>query len=276
MKPWSAGIAFLLALAVTACGGQVQTRGNDSSPVLPLGPDVGASTAESAAQLRVVVTSGLVVEVPDLRAAYTAAGQLTRASGGYLADASIFDQANRKTAHLKIRVPASQHDTLLGRLRGLGERTVSETTTSADVSEEYTDLQSRLRNLQRGEAQYLELLGQARTIDEILTVSARIDGVRAETERLQGRLMLLDNLTELATINLTLVVPAPVATLDLRGPARVFAEAWRVSLTIALLLVDLAAILLVAAIWIGLPALLGAWLWTRMRRRSESRPAGSR
>jgi hypothetical protein len=73
-----------------------------------------------------------------------------------------------------------------------------------DVSEEYVDLQSRLRNAQAQEAQMLELMKKAATIEEILTVQARLADIQAEIEQIKGRLQYMDTRIQYATITVDL------------------------------------------------------------------------
>ena len=59
-----------------------------------------------------------------------------------------------QTATLTIRVPADAYSTVMGRLRGIARETVSETSNASEVTEEFTDLQARQRNLQATEQRY--------------------------------------------------------------------------------------------------------------------------
>jgi hypothetical protein len=127
------------------------------------------------------------------------------------------------------------------------------------VTEQYTDLQSRLRNLQSTEAQYLKLLEQAKSINDILTVNDRINSVRSQIEQIQGRLKVLDNLTDMATIDVTLAPIVPAKVENGGGPKSVgeaFADAWEASLDVMRHLAAAGAVVAVAAIWLAVPAIL--------------------
>jgi len=130
-----------------------------------------------------------------------------------------------QTATVTIRVPADAYGIVMNRLRGLAKEVVSETSDAREVTEEYTDLQARLRNLQATEQRYLELLVKAQAIPDILTVQDRLNSVRAEIERAQGRINVLNDLTDLATITVHLKPPALVGE-EAKGWA---AKAWETS-----------------------------------------------
>src|SRR4030066_1077182 len=96
----------------------------------------------------------------------------------------------------------------MNKLRGIAKEVRSERSEASEVTEEYTDLEARLRNLEATEASYLELLTGAGEIPDILLVQDRLSQVRLEIEQVQGRINLLDNLTDLATITVQLTLPA--------------------------------------------------------------------
>lgn len=73
-----------------------------------------------------------------------------------------------------------------------------------DVTEEYVDLESRLRNAEAQEAQYLALMQRAQTIDEILMVQSRLADVQSQIEQIKGRMNYMEGRTDFATITIAL------------------------------------------------------------------------
>jgi hypothetical protein len=261
MKPLLLAVAFAAAL-VLACGGEdfdsARSDSGSSAGASNVGPDTGSPPSQadtSAAQTRLVVTTNLGLEVDGLRDVFGTAGDLARRAGGFVAEARITDADDATSAFLRLRVPAEQHDRLLTALRGLSDKVTREESNAREVTAEYTDLQSRLVNLQRTEEQYQALLGRAGSIDEVLKVTTRLDDVRGEIEQVQGRANLLANQSDFATIALTLSVPPAPATVNLPSPVRVFVDAAEASLTVAHGVVNLAAVLAVVALW-AIPALV--------------------
>jgi molybdopterin converting factor small subunit len=80
----------------------------------------------------------------------------------------------------------------------------SETTSGQDVTEQYTDLASRLRNLEASEAQLLELMKQAGKVDEILQVQRELTNTRGQIEQIKGHMQYLQQSSDLALINVSL------------------------------------------------------------------------
>jgi hypothetical protein len=229
---------------------------------------------------KIVFNSAIGLGVSDVAFAFNEASRIAVSNGGFVEKSQFYgDSAGAKQrgqATLTLRVPASKYQDVLAGLRGIKDAKVNtESARSAEVTEQYTDLQSRQRNLERTEGQYLKLLEQAKTIPEILTVNDRLDSVRGQIEQIQGRLKVLDQMTDLATIDVSLALAVPGKAPDSGGPKGIgeaFADAWEASLDALRYLANAGAVLAVAAIWLTVPALLilgGA----RFARRSKGAAA---
>ena len=166
---------------------------------------------------------------------------------------------------------------MLTRLRDLGVVT-NENSDGTDVTGEFIDLQSRLTNLQASEREYLKLLARAGTIEEILVVQDRINNERAQIEQVQGRINLLQNQTDLATITVHLTPPVvgKVAPDDggAQSPLEVAAEAFDASLAV-LLGIATVALAVGAFSWWLLPLAGAGWYFGRRQLRAdrEHRPS---
>jgi hypothetical protein len=264
MKPLP--IAAVCAAAfILACGSESPNNNslsNVGNGSVGVATDTGAvsnqADSATAALTKIVVNTELSVEVTHLRDAYAAASGLARSAGGFVADSRISD-GDEAAAFLRLRIPAEQHDGVLASLRGLGDKVTREQTTAKEVTAEYTDLQSRLVNLSRAEAQYQTLLDRAGSIDEVLKVTTRLDSVRGDIEQVQGRANLLEDQSDFATIALTLSLPPPAAKDNnpgrLPSPITVFVNAFKASLSVGHAVLNVSAVLLVVAIW-AIPALV--------------------
>jgi hypothetical protein len=267
MKPLLLAAACAAALAIACGGNDFDSARSDSAGgagVASSAPDIGSQSAQaeaSAAQARLIVNTNLALEVEYLRDAYRTAGDLARGAGGFIAESRIADGDGVTSAFLRLRVPGEQHDRVLESLHVIGRNVIGEETNAREVTGEYTDLQSRLVNLHRAEEQYQTLLSRAGSIDEILKVTARLDDVRGEIEQVQGRVNLLENQSDFATIGLTLSVPPPAKTADLPSPVRVFVDAAEASLTVGHAVMNVVAVLAVVALW-AVPV-LGVYLVLR-------------
>ncbi len=166
------------------------------------------------------------------------------------------------------RVPSSQFASALEQIRSAGDRVVQERINGQDVSEDYLDVEARLRNKKALEGQFLEIMKQARKVEDALDVQSRLADVRTEIERLEGRRRFLENQSALSTITTTLQMPQPMIAATTTGFGttikRTFGDAVDTAASIVLFVIQAVIVLVPIAIFFGLPG----WLvWRVLRRR---------
>jgi hypothetical protein len=128
-------------------------------------------------------------------------------SGAYISNSDIRDPESGLPTTLTLRIPSEEFDAVIDETKSLAAEILRDTVNSRDVTEEYADIDSQLRNLKATEEQYLLILTQAEDVEDVLAVQDRLRSVRGEIEVLQGRINLLDNQIGLST--LTVVLHAP-------------------------------------------------------------------
>jgi len=179
-----------------------------------------------------------------------------------------------QTVTVVARVPASQFNSALERIRSAGNRVVQEKVSGQDVSEEYLDLEARIRTKKALEAQFLEIMKQARKVSDALEVQSQLADVRTEIERFEGRRRFLENQSALSTITVTLQMPQPIIAATTSGFGssikHSFGDAVDVAASIILFLIQAVIVLAPIAVLLGLPA----WMvWRTLRRRVTARRA---
>jgi hypothetical protein len=257
----------------------------------PAGATGNASTAnnasttaleQSAAQpldRMVIRTAQMTVEVGDIERALTQARAIATRGGGFVSASNtrvekVNDQ-DRTVADLTIQVRTDPADAALSDLRALGKVT-GELSGSQDVTEEYVDLDSNLRNLQASESAILKLMDKATRIEDVLALQRELTNVRGQIERIQGRKRFLERRTDMATITLALRLPPlesprPIGT-GAWDPISVAQRGWQASLG---LLRGIADVLIVAAAfsWWLIPFVaFGAYWWLHRRRPVAATP----
>lgn len=156
-------------------------------------------------QLKVIKTA--LVKMETERGGYVKiredAVAIASAAGGYVqSESSGRDDDGLTHATLTLRIPAAAFDEVMNDVSSLGEVTSAQVSTS-DVSAEYVDLESRLRHLQAEEAFYLSLIGEAKTVQEMISIREHLSSVQLEKERVQGRMNYLDRQVEFSTLTLS-------------------------------------------------------------------------
>lgn len=174
----------------------------------PLRPeeDGAADSPLQTAQRMVISTASISVEVEMVQTAVNDVRAIAESLGGFVEQLSSSGGSERQQAHMTIRVAQNQFFTALERIEALGE-VQSRNLGSEDVSEQFIDLEARLRSAQRKEQSLLSLLERAEQVSEILTIERELSRVRSEIERLQGQLNFLERRVELATITVSLFPP---------------------------------------------------------------------
>lgn len=159
----------------------------------------GTALAPSGRQ--VIRTSVLTVDVRDVDEAAGALLRIAESSGGYIANSTIVRQ-RPSYGTFELRVPATRFGRVLEQVEGVGD--VKERhLTGQDVTEEFVDLQARVRNLERHEHQLLTFMDRAAKVVDLLAIEQELARVRGEIEQLTGRLRFMNNRIELATVDVT-------------------------------------------------------------------------
>jgi hypothetical protein len=199
------------------------------------------------------------------------------ASGGYVFSSETRNEGEYTYATITLYVPAANFDQVLPELRALGgqvTKVANESISSSDVTEEYTDLDSQLRNLKATESRMLALQAKAERMEDILAVDRELRSVQAEIERIQGRKNYLGKRAEMSTLTVYLspaIAPAPIIEPQSTWqPVQAAEEAWNASLQL-LAAVGLSAITAVVFLWWLAPVLaLVVWALARARRHTAA------
>lgn len=200
------------------------------------------------------------------------AGQLVKLvqdAQGYIAEQSTSGSpGSQRSTRWKLRIPVDRFETVVEKVASLGELERN-TRTSQDVSEQFYDIEARIKNKKAEEKSLTKILDErSGKLEEVLKVASELSRVRGEIEQLEGRLRVLENLSSLATLVVSVrerekFEPPPPAVADF--PTQV-ARTWENSLRG---LVDLGKeVILWAVDWaVWIPLLLVAALlcWTVLR-----------
>ena len=233
------------------------------------GGDTAAQTQPSWDR-KIIRTGSINLMVENVEESIAAVRSTATQAEGLVFSSNTQYEGEEIVATVTIQVPVEAFDDVMSRLRKLGTKVLSENTTSEDVTEEYTDLDSQLKNLQVQEEQLRVLMGRATNVDETLTVQRELGQVRGEIEKVQGRLNYLSRRTELSTITVTLAPSGLVPTPEGWQPASTAERAWNASLVTLTQLADLVIAVVVYSWWLIPFLLLGAWM---LRGRLRARRA---
>ncbi len=150
---------------------------------------------------QIVYTASLQVAVFELDAAIELAESLPDRYGGWI--------EYRYNYQITLRLPAERLFDAIEQLSALGV-VLGKTLRADDVTDEYTDLESRILVLEQMVEQLELLLKQAKTVEEALKIRVELDRVRLELESARTRMRQLSELIDFSTLTLYLSARGPV------------------------------------------------------------------
>jgi hypothetical protein len=275
--PAPGGQAVAPAPAIAPAGapvdGTVQSKGASENAAGAFDAQVQAAASQPLDRM-VIRSAQLAVEVGDIEASMAQVRQIAQQGGGFVSASNtrvekVNDQ-DRTVADLTIQVRSDAVDSSMSALRSLGKVT-TETSGSQDVTEEYVDLDSNLRNLQASEAAILKLMDKATRIEDVLSLQRELTNVRGQIERIQGRKRFLERRTDMATLAISLRLPPVEGSRPVLGgawdPAAVAARGWQASLSVLRGLAEVIIVVLAFSWWLIPVAGAGWYVWQRRRSR---------
>jgi hypothetical protein len=181
---------------------------------------------------------------------------------------------------LTVRIPAARFEEATAKIKAMAVRVESKQVYGRDVTDEFTDMSSRLKNLESAEAQLRELMNSTKDTDEVLRVFAELTRIRGEIGVIKGRLQQISGEVAYSALALELVMalpptmtPTPTST-----PTPTLIPLWRpvqTALNAATWLGSVGATMVDLLVWmamIGAP-LAGVAIVARRVRRATLPPA---
>lgn len=212
MKLFLVKLPILFGFIVAACGTQ------DSMDLAPA--DSGGSyeklmdvpaTEQSAPptefiERKVIREGEIYFECRDVQETETFLKNEVKNVKGYISNESANSYGERTERRLSIRVPSDQLDGLIEKIQSHAVRIENTNIRSEDVTEQFIDVEARLKTKKELETRYHSLLQQAKNVDEILRIERELSNIRGEIESFQGRLNYLSDRTSMSTLNVTFFV----------------------------------------------------------------------
>ena len=241
------------ALAVCGCGAESSFSGGNEAMYAVQDTPAAVAPADDTRSMqfpneaaparptkqRIIYTGNVTVVVKDFAGAKDEIDSLLEAVGGHVSnfqeDRTYGDQ---RRGHWVVRVPVSEFHDFVDKIAKLGVAE-KQSIDGQDVTEEFVDLEARLKNQRVLEERMLKLLeDRSGEIKDIIAVEEQLARVRGEIERMEGRLRYLTDRTELTTVTIDVredrdyVPPAPPTLAarvtgawgDSLGGMRVFGE----------------------------------------------------
>ncbi len=212
-------LVLLMLLSLSACGSAAKSEAMDNAAAdmyyeapEEQAPELGRTESGSAAALpadrKLIRTVRMDAETEDLTALLDSLTARIAELGGYveaknLHNGSAYSGYRRRNLSMTVRIPAARVDEFVAQV-GENANVVSSTETVDDVTLQYVDTESHVTALETEQARLIELLEQAKTLEDVLKIEDRLTDVRYELERYASYLRTLENQVSYATVNLSI------------------------------------------------------------------------
>ncbi len=161
---------------------------------------------------KIVRNADLQLEAESPEASQQKITAIAESKGGFVVESqqssSDLRATTRDVVTMTVRVPSAKFSEALDEIRKTASRVVVETVKSDDVTEAFIDTEAQLKAKKALEAQFLEIMKRANTVEDALDVQRQLAEVRGEIEKLEGKKRFLENQASLSTIKLRLQTPA--------------------------------------------------------------------
>ena len=247
--------------------------------------DAASDAAPPTSGDRLVIrNANLSLVVKDPAESLNAIAALAEGLGGFVVSSNIYQtsvdaQGNKiMQANISLRVPADKLQAALAQLKGMAVSVNSESTSGEDVTAQYTDLESHLRNLEAAEAQLQKIMDGATKTEDVLAVYNQLVYIRDQIEQVKGQMQYYRESAALSLITVDLIPDALSRPLEIGGwrPEGVAKDALESLLrslqVIANVVIWSVIYLLPLGLVCGLPVFLGARFVARKLLRPRSTP----
>ncbi len=151
---------------------------------------------------KIIKTANLVFETADVEANHQKVLQMAKQYKGFVQNDNSGKSYNRIFKNLTVRIPTENFQQFIDGISDGVAYFDQKEISQQDVSEEFVDLEARLKAKRELENRYLELLKQANSVKDMLEIERELSSIREEIEVKQGRLQFLQNRVSLSTVNI--------------------------------------------------------------------------
>ncbi len=212
-------------LSLAACGGERKEEGMTMTESADMAPNTKDYTMAESAKLeesepmnndvstavspnlpdvvvpKLIRTADVRFQVEDLEKSSEIIDQLVKQHGSYISTANMSSTNTEANNTISVRVPNQEFDGLLKDVCKQSIYMQRKNVSVQDVTEEYVDIEARLKTKKEVEARYIEILkSKTKTVEDVLKAEEQIRIIREEIEAREGRLNYLKNQVNYSTI----------------------------------------------------------------------------
>lgn len=158
----------------------------------------------------VIRKSRVEMKVTNILTALSEVKALTARSNGFVSSSYFYDRGKyeRNQAQMVLRIPTEGLVDAIESLKKIAVKITAENMSGQDITDQYTDLQSKLKTLESANEQLMLIMKKARKIPDILSVLREQQRIQAKIDLLKGRIQYFKQSVSLSTVTVILVQEA--------------------------------------------------------------------
>lgn len=164
-------------------------------------------------QRMIIRIGSLSIEVDKFDDAENKINDVVKKYSGFIANSkSTVNSSGNKSGTITVKVPADKYDALIAEVTKIG-KVMNQNIQANDVTEEYVDLESRLKTQKELEQRLIKLLNEkASKLSDVIEVEEKLASVRQKIESFEGKMKLLKSQSDLSTLTISVYEPSMIST----------------------------------------------------------------
>lgn len=169
---------------------------------------------------KLMYKANIVMEIQDYGKAQSEVRNTVTLSGGYIVNFSETQSSSEKGGTFIVKVPANDFSSFLNRLENIAHENLQRSIEGQDVTEEYVDLESRLKAKQIMEEQYVAFMKKATKTADLVAFANELERIQSEIEQMKGRMRYIDQNVSYSTVEIRLYETPQKRMIPKRPPFR--------------------------------------------------------
>lgn len=200
------------------------------------------------AERKLIKEADLSWETNNMKKSHELVIAQVKAFNGFISNDNQYKDDYQYSNDMVAKIPADKFDEFLKSIQKEVKYFDRKDIRTIDVTEEYIDVDARIRTKKELEQRYLEILKKANSVEDIMSVEAQLNEVRNEIESAEGRMKVLNNQISLSTVRINFyeITSAPVGFFGKIGKS--FIDGWNFLLKFMLDLITLWPFILLGVI----------------------------
>jgi hypothetical protein len=196
--------SFIIIFSDTSCKNRADYSEAMVSSDMALSPETTEKSMDQTpvSDRRIIKEGEISFETSDNSETRNLINKSVKEFKAYISQDNVTDLKYSIENRITIRVPSENFEALLTKIAESAKELDSRNISATDVTEEYVDIESRLKTKKELENRYKTLLNKAGTVEEILKIEKQIGDLRTEIESIEGRFKYLNDRISYSTLTI--------------------------------------------------------------------------